>query len=113
VRVEHLAQREGFPGKVHGAVLATLADETAYFAFCKASGSVVAVTKTMTVEYLRPMKAGQFISAKAACKEATGGDVIVELSNESGQLCVRATVVYVVPKEQRMPGVDLSRIKLF
>jgi uncharacterized protein (TIGR00369 family) len=97
VGTEHFCVSEGYPGVVHGGVLATIADELSYFAFVKHNKTTAAMTKSLFVEYLKPVASKQFVSARASC---VGNVVRVEISNAKNVVCCVASVTYVVPKQQ-------------
>jgi uncharacterized protein (TIGR00369 family) len=105
VYTEHFATAESFPGVCHGGVLATIADDLSYFAFVKHNKKTMAMTKSLSMEYLKPVATQQFVSGKATC---SGNNVRVEISNSKGQLCCVATVVHLVPKQSAVEPVKLN-----
>lgn len=97
-----LARRfAGPPGHAHGGIIATLLDE----AMSKANRArgVVAMTRQMSVEYLRPVPLGARLTLKARHLNAHGRrhDCEAALENEAGQVLATATAVFVAVDPER------------
>ncbi len=96
VACEHYITQQSFPGVSHGGILCTICDEVAYFAYVKATKKTSAMTKTLTMEYFKPVQSNQFVSCTAVADDQ--GKVRVEVFNAKGILCCVATVIYSAAK---------------
>lgn len=97
-----LARRfAGPPGHAHGGIIATLLDE----AMSKANRarSVVAMTRQMSVEYLRPAPLGTRLTLTARHVSVHGRRHHCEasLADESGQVLATAMAVFVAVDPER------------
>jgi uncharacterized protein (TIGR00369 family) len=91
-----LAQRfEGPPGHVHGGVIATLLDE----AMSKANRlhDIVAMTRHMEVEYIRPVPLRQTITVigRRASHQGRKNYCEAELRNAAGDLLARSKALFI------------------
>lgn len=93
----------GPPGHAHGGVIATLLDE----AMSKANRArgVVAMTRQMQVEYLRPVPLGVQLTLTA--RHASGSGRLhhceAELADAAGQVLAKAKAVFVTVDPARFP----------
>lgn len=99
-----LARRfAGPPGHAHGGIIATLLDE----AMSKANRarSVVAMTRQMEVEYLRPVPLGVPLTLTARHNSASGRrhHCEAQLADASGQVLATARAVFVAVDPARIP----------
>jgi len=86
---------QGPPGHAHGGILATLLDE----AMSKANWArnVVAMTRKLEVEYLRPVPVGVKLRLTARHTNAEGRKhhCEAELSNEAGEVLARGRALFI------------------
>lgn len=98
-----LARRfEGPPGYAHGGVIATLLDE----AMSKANRQfgVLAMTRQMEVEYLRPVPLGAGLTLIGRHLEASGRAhrCEAEIANENGVVLARAKALFIEVKPEML-----------
>jgi uncharacterized protein (TIGR00369 family) len=98
-----LARRfEGPPGYAHGGVIATLLDE----AMSKANRQfgVLAMTRQMEVEYLKPVPlgAGLMLTGRHTEKSGRKHHCEAELANESGVALARAKGLFIEVKPEML-----------
>jgi uncharacterized protein (TIGR00369 family) len=91
-----LARRfEGPPGHAHGGVIATLLDE----AMSKANRlhDVVAMTRQMEIEYLRPVPLGHAltVTGRRVSHEGRRNYCEAEIASESGEVLARGKAVFI------------------
>lgn len=103
---------EGYPGVIHGGILATLADEIAGW-YLHAIEGVAGVTKDLSISYLAPARAedGPFrIMTTKADVRPKRAEIEVSILGSSGSEFCRATCVYatfsdaVAKKRLHFPG---------
>lgn len=112
---EHLC---GWNNLVHGGVISTLLDEimswSAIYLFKK-----VILTKTMTVDFLKPVFIGERLQLEGRIHERTGErEAVMEgrLLNPSGEICARSEAVFALisPRLSRKMGIlDEALLKDF
>lgn len=105
-----LARRfEGPPGYAHGGVIATLLDE----AMSKANRQfgVLAMTRQMEVEYLKPVPLGAGLTLVGRHLEASGRvhRCEAQLANEGGVVLARAKAVFIEVDPNRLREVSVAR----
>jgi uncharacterized protein (TIGR00369 family) len=105
-----LARRfAGPPGHAHGGIIATLLDE----AMSKANRArgIVAMTRQMSVEYLRPVPLGIRLTLTARHLSAHGRrhHCEAQLSDEAGQLLATGTAVFIAVDPDHLRRVAASR----
>jgi uncharacterized protein (TIGR00369 family) len=105
-----LARRfEGPPGYAHGGVIATLLDE----AMSKANRQfdVLAMTRQMEVEYLKPVPLGAPLVLTGRHVEASGRAHRCEaqLANEAGVALARAKAIFIEVDPKRLREVSAAR----
>lgn len=85
---EHLC---GWSRIVHGGVLGTILDEVMSWAAIHLLQRI-ALTRTLTVEYVKPATVGTELEARAWVREAQGNDAATEaeIRDAGGDLCARA-----------------------
>ena len=91
-----LAKRfQGPPGHAHGGIIATLLDE----AMSKANRArnVVAMTRSLEVEYLRPVPVGIRLELKSHHSQAEGRKhhCEAELTNAAGEVLARGRALFI------------------
>lgn len=81
----------GWSRIVHGGVLGTILDEVMSWAAIHLLRRI-ALTRTLTVEYLKPAAVGTELQARAWVREAEGNDAATEgeIRDAEGGLCARA-----------------------
>ena len=98
-------QYEGPPGYLHGGIIATLLDE----AMSKANRAqdVTAMTRQMSVEYLRPVPSGAPIRIEGRVVRVEGRKHWAEarIANTDGTLLASATALFIALRN-RPAGVD-------
>ncbi|HTW45837.1 MAG TPA: PaaI family thioesterase [Acidobacteriaceae bacterium] len=99
-----LARRfEGPPGHAHGGVIATLLDE----AMSKANRQfgVLAMTRQMEVEYLKPVPLGVrlLLTGRHAGAEGRKHNCEAELTNEKGELLARGKALFIEVDWRMLP----------
>src|SRR5690349_16577336 len=87
---------QGPPGHAHGGIIATILDEA--MGKVNKLRSVVALTKSMNIEYLRPVPLGKELTVNAGEKHVVGREHtnFAEILNGEGQVLARSTGVFVV-----------------
>lgn len=98
-----LSQRyQGPPGHAHGGIIATILDEA--MGKVNKLHKVVALTKSMQIEYLKPVPLGQKLTVTGREKEIVGRQHInvAEISDEKGEILARSTGTFVAIDIQRM-----------
>lgn len=92
----------GPPGHAHGGIIATILDE----AMGKANKlkHVIALTREMKVEYLRPVPLGQTLIAEGRNRLVRGRvhHNIAEIRSESGEVLARSTGKFIAIDPQKM-----------
>jgi acyl-coenzyme A thioesterase PaaI-like protein len=115
--VEAVGSRfESFPGIVHGGVIATLIDDSAYWTLFH-NNRCLALTKSIKIDFKAPAHSSEALTLRChppcACEDAaaTPGDtpslvtvdVVVFVTRQSKQVQVAtATVQFVIPTEQQL-----------
>jgi uncharacterized protein (TIGR00369 family) len=92
-----LAQRfEGPPGHVHGGIIATLMDEA--MGKVNKIHDVVAMTRHMEIDYLRPCPLGQPLTVTGGFLRRDGRKIFLhgEIHDAAGKLLVRAKGLFIV-----------------
>ncbi len=103
------ARFEGPPGHAHGGIVATLLDE----AMSKANRAekVVAMTRHMEVDYLRPvpLKTALQLSARHLSADGRKHRCEAELRNAAGELLARAQALFIAIDPARFLAAQASR----
>lgn len=96
----------GHPGIVHGGMLATLMDEGLARCCFPALPNKVGVTASLTINYRKPCKAGQYVVLKAETTKAEGRKAWVKGRLETlpedgseGELLVEGDALFVEPRQ--------------
>ena|SRR5579864_1256370 len=98
-----LSQRyQGPPGHAHGGIIATILDEA--MGKVNRFRKVVALTKKMEVEYLKPVPLGKPLKVTGHEQEVTGRRHInvAEICNDKGEVLARSTGTFI--------AVDVNRV---
>ena len=92
----------GPPGHAHGGIIATILDEA--MGKVNKLRSVVALTKSMTVEYLRPVPLRQSLTVTGREQQVSGREHtnVAEIQNEKGEILARSTGTFI--------AVDIARV---
>jgi uncharacterized protein (TIGR00369 family) len=112
---EHLC---GWSNIVHGGILSTILDETMSWTAIHLLKRI-ALTRSMTLEFVKPMQIGDRLEARARLRETNGkNDAVTEgvIYDPSGDACARATAVFKVfsPAVARRLGIaDEASIQWF
>jgi uncharacterized protein (TIGR00369 family) len=116
VRVpEHLC---GWSNIVHGGVLSTILDEIMSWSAIHLLKRI-ALTRTMSVEFIKPVQVGSDLEAEARLRETSGqNDAVTEgvIYDQKGSACARATATFKVfsPAVARRLGIaDEETIQWF
>lgn len=86
---------QGPPGHAHGGIIATILDEA--MGKVNKLRSVVALTKSMNIEYLRPVPLGKPLTVKGREQTVVGREHtnIAEIINEKGEVLARSTGIFI------------------
>ncbi|HEY6253100.1 MAG TPA: PaaI family thioesterase [Candidatus Angelobacter sp.] len=98
-----LSQRyQGPPGHAHGGIIATILDEA--MGKVNKFRNVVALTKKMEVEYLKPVPLGKSLKVTGHEQEVIGRQHInvAEICNEKGEVLARSTGTFI--------AVDINKV---
>lgn len=98
-----LAKRyTGPPGHAHGGIIATILDEA--MGKVNKLRSVVALTKSMTVEYLRPVPLRQPLTVTGREQQVLGREHtnVAEIQDEKGEVLARSTGKFIAVDIARM-----------
>ena len=92
----------GPPGHAHGGIIATILDEA--MGKVNKFRSVVALTKSMEIEYMKPVPLGKKLTVTGREREVNGRTHInvAEITNENGEILARSTGTFI--------AVDVSRV---
>lgn len=97
---------EGWPRVVHGGALGILLDESMGRVALRFFPARTGVTANLNINYRQLSKSGSFFTVTATCDvtRSTDRKAIVngEIRDESGNLCVEATALFVVPKNLQL-----------
>ena len=111
----------GYPGMVHGGLLATLLDEGLARCCFPALPSKIGMTANLTVNYRRPSPAGSFVVLRARTVKVDGRKAWVEgrietlaSNGEPPVVLVEATALMVEPKHAKVcsPACPLPRLPM-
>src|SRR6516225_10553300 len=98
-----LARRyQGPPGHAHGGIIATILDEA--MGKVNKLRNVIALTRSMTVEYLRPVPLGKALTVIGREQSVNGREHINvgEIADESGVVLARSTGKFIAIEPGRM-----------
>lgn len=86
---------QGPPGHAHGGIIATILDEA--MGKVNKLRSVVALTKSMTVEYLKPVPLGEQITVTGHEQQVVGREHtnVAQITNSAGEVLARSTGIFV------------------
>ena len=92
----------GPPGHAHGGVIATILDEA--MGKVNKFRSVVALTRSMNVEYLRPVPLGQELTVTGWEQKVEGREHtnVAQITNADGEILARSTGIFVAVDIARM-----------
>src|SRR5438067_12665603 len=93
---------QGPPGHAHGGIIATVLDEA--MGKVNKLRSVVALTKAMEVEYLKPVPLGQTLIVEGHERRVRGRIHInvAEIRNQQGDVLARGRAVFIAIDPERM-----------
>ena len=100
----------GFPGFIHGGLLATLLDEALGTCTFPALPNKLGMTASLTLNYRAPTKAGQYIVVKAKVTKSEGRkawaeghiETLPKKEEEEPVKLVEATGLFVEPKQMKV-----------
>jgi len=98
-----LARRyQGPPGHAHGGIIATILDEA--MGKVNKLRNVIALTRSMSVEYLKPVPLGKALTVIGREQSVNGREHINvgEIADESGQVLARSTGKFIAIEPGRM-----------
>ncbi len=98
-----LTQRyTGPPGHAHGGIIATILDEA--MGKMNKLRKVVALTREMRVEYIRPVPLGRRLTVTSREQKVEGREHtnVAEITDEEGRVLARSTGVFVAVDPARM-----------
>jgi uncharacterized protein (TIGR00369 family) len=87
---------QGPPGHAHGGIIATILDEA--MGKVNKFRSVVALTRSMNIEYLKPVPLGQELTVTGWEQKVEGREHtnVAQITNEKGDVLARSTGTFVV-----------------
>jgi uncharacterized protein (TIGR00369 family) len=93
---------QGPPGHAHGGIIATILDEA--MGKVNKLRSVIALTKTMDIEYLRPVPLGVPLTAVGQERTVRGRKHfnVAEIRNQAGEVLARSQGVFVAVDASKM-----------
>ena len=93
---------QGPPGHAHGGIIATILDEA--MGKVNKLHSVVALTKSMTVSYLKPVPLGKRLNVSAREQRVEGREHtnIAEIGNEKGEILARSVGTFIAVDVAKM-----------
>ncbi|HXW14327.1 MAG TPA: PaaI family thioesterase [Terriglobia bacterium] len=93
---------QGPPGHAHGGIIATILDEA--MGKVNKLHKVVALTKAMEIEYLKPVPLGHKLTVIGREHQIIGRKHIntAEISNEKGEILARSTGAFIAVDPQRI-----------
>src|SRR4051812_49585392 len=93
---------QGPPGHAHGGIIATILDEA--MGKVNKLRSVVALTASMQIEYLRPVPLGKTLVAEGTERSVRGRRHMnsAEIRSEDGQVLARSKGVFIAVDPERM-----------
>jgi uncharacterized protein (TIGR00369 family) len=96
---------EGFPGLIHGGIVAAILDEAMAKAILHAGWE--AVTARMTTEYRQPLRSGVGYTVRGRVLECRGRRTVAasEIHDASGTVCASAEGIWL---EKRLTGSESS-----
>jgi uncharacterized protein (TIGR00369 family) len=98
-----LARRyQGPPGHAHGGIIATILDEA--MGKVNKLRSVIALTKTMDIEYLRPVPLGKRLTAVGHERSVRGRKHynVAEIRDEAGLVLARSNGIFIAVDAAKM-----------
>jgi uncharacterized protein (TIGR00369 family) len=103
---------QGPPGHAHGGIIATILDEA--MGKVNKFRSVVALTRSMNVQYLKPVPLGQPLTVTGWEQRVEGREHtnVAEIATENGEVLARSTGVFVVVDVAKMFARHLNAQKL-
>ncbi|KAJ6003179.1 hypothetical protein N7451_005726 [Penicillium sp. IBT 35674x] len=100
---------EGWPTMVHGGALGTVIDENMGRAAIRHFPERTGVTANMNINYRRPVYSGLFYTFHTRLDQERSTDrkayTICEVRDLTGQVCVEATGLFVVPKKFKLASI--------
>lgn len=99
----------GPPGHAHGGIIATLLDEA--MSKSNRARGILAMTRQMTVDYLRPIPLGVPITLTARHLETHGrrNNCEARIADASGQILASATAVFITVAPDHLARVEAGR----
>jgi uncharacterized protein (TIGR00369 family) len=93
---------QGPPGHAHGGIIATILDEA--MGKVNKLRSVIALTKTMEIEYLRPVPLGVPLTAVGSERTVRGRKHfnIAEIRNQAGEVLARSQGLFIAVDASKM-----------
>ncbi len=98
-----LSQRyTGPPGHAHGGIIAVILDEA--MGKVNKLHNVLALTKSMEIEYVKPVPLGQRLTVVAREQQVAGRRHVnvAEISNEKGEVLARSTGTFIAVDPKRI-----------
>jgi len=84
---------QGYPGIVHGGIIATILDSA--MTNCLLTKGISAVTAKMQVDYAQPLRIGSMITVRASLTRSRPPlFVLVEQVTQDGSVCAKATAKF-------------------
>jgi len=99
---------QGPPGHAHGGIIATILDEA--MGKVNKLSNVLALTRTMNVEYLRPVPLGKQLTVIGRPQSIAGREYVnsAEITGDQGEVLARSTATFIAIDPGRKFGLFLK-----
>jgi len=93
---------QGPPGHAHGGIIAVILDEA--MGKINKLSNVIALTKSMNIEYLRPVPLGEPLIVTGRAQSINGREHtnVAEISNQAGEVLARSSGLFIAVDVARM-----------
>ncbi len=93
---------QGPPGHAHGGIIAVILDEA--MGKINKLSNVIALTKSMNIEYLKPVPLGELLTVTARAESINGREHtnLAEICNQAGEVLARSSGLFIAVDVARM-----------
>ncbi|HKF23008.1 MAG TPA: PaaI family thioesterase [Candidatus Angelobacter sp.] len=93
---------QGPPGHAHGGIIAVILDEA--MGKINKLSNVIALTRCMNVEYLKPVPLGQMLTVTGRAQSINGREHtnLAEISNQAGEVLARSSGLFIAVDVAKM-----------
>jgi len=101
-RVKLTRRYQGPPGHAHGGIIATILDEA--MGKINKLSNVIALTKSMNIEYLKPVPLGQTLIVTGRAQSINGREHVnvAEIANDQGEVLARSSGLFIAVDVAKM-----------